>query len=179
MFPYDDVIMKWLVRTSEIMTSWHTGPLCGESTGHRWIPFTKASNAKMWCCRCVLRCHITDQDWFSLSSYWTYADLYMMTSSNGNIYHVTGPITKASDAEFWMLSLIYAFTNGWANNRDAGDSRQHRTHYDVPFILSFVYTAFRFHMACLTHSVLVTRNWNGSSLFQVMDCPLLRTKPLP
>ena len=26
-----------------------TGPLWGESTGHRWIPFTKASGAKLLC----------------------------------------------------------------------------------------------------------------------------------
>ena len=26
-----------------------TGPLWGESIGHRWIPFTKASDAKRWC----------------------------------------------------------------------------------------------------------------------------------
>ena len=26
-----------------------TGPLCGEFTGHRWIPHTKASNAELWC----------------------------------------------------------------------------------------------------------------------------------
>ena len=25
------------------------GPLWGESTGHRWIPLTKASNAELWC----------------------------------------------------------------------------------------------------------------------------------
>ena len=25
-----------------------TGPLSGESTGHRWIPLTKASNAELW-----------------------------------------------------------------------------------------------------------------------------------
>ena len=25
-----------------------TGPLWGESTGHRWIPLTKASDAKLW-----------------------------------------------------------------------------------------------------------------------------------
>ena len=27
-----------------------TGPLCGEFTGHRWIPRTKASDAELWCC---------------------------------------------------------------------------------------------------------------------------------
>ena len=26
-----------------------TGPLCGEFTGHRWIPITKASDAELWC----------------------------------------------------------------------------------------------------------------------------------
>ena len=30
-----------------------------------------------------------------------------------------------------MFSLIYAGTNGWANNLDAGDLRCHRVHYDV------------------------------------------------
>ena len=30
-----------------------------------------------------------------------------------------------------MLSLIRAWTNSWANNRDAGDLRRHRVHYDV------------------------------------------------
>ena len=25
-----------------------TGPLCGEFTGHRWIPHTKASDAELW-----------------------------------------------------------------------------------------------------------------------------------
>ena len=26
-----------------------TGPLWGESTGHRWIPLTKGSDAELWC----------------------------------------------------------------------------------------------------------------------------------
>ena len=30
-----------------------------------------------------------------------------------------------------MFSLIRAWTNGWSNNRDAGDLRRHRDHYDV------------------------------------------------
>ena len=30
-----------------------------------------------------------------------------------------------------MFSLIYAWTNGWANNQDAGLSRRHYAHYDV------------------------------------------------
>ena len=30
-----------------------------------------------------------------------------------------------------MFSLIYAWINCWVNNREAGDSRRHRAHYDV------------------------------------------------
>ena len=67
----------------------------------------------------------------------------IMTSSNGNIFRVTGPLcgeftddrwiprTKASDAGLWCFSFISAWTNGWANNGDAGDLRRHRAHYDV------------------------------------------------
>ena len=38
-----------------MMTSWNgiifrvTDPLCGEFTGHRWIPHTKASDTELWC----------------------------------------------------------------------------------------------------------------------------------
>ena len=30
-----------------------------------------------------------------------------------------------------MFTLIYAWTNGWISNRNAGDLRSHRTRYDV------------------------------------------------
>ena len=40
----------WCMMTSSNgSTSRVTGPLCGEFTGHRWIPLIKASNAKLWC----------------------------------------------------------------------------------------------------------------------------------
>ena len=66
-----------------------------------------------------------------------------MTSSNGNIFRVTGhlcgeftglrwiPRTKASDAELWFFSLICARINGWINNGEAGDLRRHCAHYNV------------------------------------------------
>ena len=54
-----------------------TGPLCGEFTGHRWIP---------------LKCQ----------------------------WH-----------EALMFSLICAWTNSWVHNREAGDLRHRRAHYDV------------------------------------------------
>ena len=67
----------------------------------------------------------------------------MMTSSNGNIFRVTGhlggeftghrwiPHTKASDAELWCFIWSEHEINGWANNGDTGDLRRHRAHYDV------------------------------------------------
>ena len=57
-----------------------------------------------------------------------------MTSPNGNIFRVTGPLcwqftrTKASDAD---ISFDLRLKHGWENNCKAGDSRLHRTHYDV------------------------------------------------
>ena len=72
---------------------------------------------------------------------------FMMTSSNGNVFRVTGP--KCGEfigpGEFprkdqWrgtlMFSLICAWINGWVNNREAGDLRRHRGHYDVS-VMSF------------------------------------------
>ena len=70
-----------------------------------------------------------------------------VTSSNGNIFRVTGhlcgeftghrwiPRTKAGDAELWSF-LWSAWMNGWVNNGEAGDLRRHRAHYDVIVMLA-------------------------------------------
>ena len=36
-----------------------------------------------------------------------------------------------------MSSLICAWTNGWVNNRDAGNLRRHRSHYDVTLMFFY------------------------------------------
>ena len=66
-----------------------------------------------------------------------------MTSSSEDIFRVTGhlcgkftdrrwiSLTKASDVELWC-----AWINGWVNNREAGDMRCHRAHYDVTVMWS-------------------------------------------
>ena len=41
---------------------------------------------------------------------------------------------KGQWREALMFPLICAWTNTWANNRDAGDLRLHRAHYDVTVI---------------------------------------------
>ena len=66
-----------------------------------------------------------------------------MTSSNGNIFRVTGllcgnsPVTAVNSPHKgqWrgalMSSLICTWTDSWANNGDAGDLRRYRAHCDV------------------------------------------------
>ena len=67
----------------------------------------------------------------------------MMTSSNGTIFRVTGPLCgelTGHTGEFpaqrpvtrsFDFSLICAWINRWENNREAGDLRRHRSRYDV------------------------------------------------
>ena len=64
-------------------------------------------------------------------------------SSDGNIFHVTGPLcgeftghrwiphTQASDVQLWYFLWSVPWINGWVNNRKAGDLRRHPAHYDV------------------------------------------------
>ena len=66
----------------------------------------------------------------------------MMTSSNGNIFRVTGPLCGefTGPGEFpaqrpMMQSVDVFFdlclNNDWVNNLEAGDLRCHRAHYDI------------------------------------------------
>ena len=67
----------------------------------------------------------------------------MMTSSNGSIFCITGPLCGGihrSPVNYphkgqwhWalMLPLIWAWTNTWANNGDTGDLRRHCAHRHV------------------------------------------------
>ena len=72
----------------------------------------------------------------------------MMTPSNGNIFprywHVVRGIRRSSlnspHKGQWrwalMFSLICAWINGWINNREAGDFKGHRVHYDATVMWS-------------------------------------------
>ena len=51
-FPVSKCIWKYrlhddIIKNGNIFRV--TGHLCGEFTGHRWIPRTKASDAELWC----------------------------------------------------------------------------------------------------------------------------------
>ena len=59
----------------------------------------------------------------------------MMTSSNGNIFRVTGPRNWPFNKGQWrgalMFSLISAWINAWVKNREVGNLRRQRAHCDV------------------------------------------------
>ena len=91
----------------------------------------------------------------------------LMTSSNGSIFRVTGPLcgeftgnrwiphTKASDAELCCFLPSAPWINGWVNNREAGDLRRHRAHYDVIVVLNinavFIFIISRTHTQYYQH----------------------------
>ena len=72
-----------------------------------------------------------------------YIPISMMTSSNGNIFCVTGHLCGEFTGPRWipahkgqwrgalMFSLICVWINEWVNNREAGDLRRYRAHYCV------------------------------------------------
>ena len=73
----------------------------------------------------------------------------MMTSSKGNIFCVNGHLYGEFTGHRWSprkrpvrrsfrvfcCFFICAWINGWVNNREAGDLRRHRAHYDVIVIV--------------------------------------------
>ena len=76
------------------------------------------------------------------------ARLRVMTSSNGNIFRVTGPLCREFTGHRWIphhksqwrgaliFSLICFWINAWVNNREADDLRRHCPHYDVIVMVS-------------------------------------------
>ena len=72
---------------------------------------------------------------------------FFMMSSNGNIFRVNGPLLgdplvtgRFPHSVQWRgaFSLICTWTNGWANNRDAGHLRRHPAHYVVSVMSEWI-----------------------------------------
>ena len=111
---------------------------CGWSTSGATYPTDNSRHG----CLAYDKC-----SWSNIWNTWCVADtgksaFTMITSSNGNISRVTGPLCGNSPVigEFphkgqWhgalVFSLIWAWTISWANNGDAGELWGHRAHYDV------------------------------------------------
>ena len=87
-------------------------------------------------------CDVTAMDTFT-RTYWYCPKLGHDDVIKRKIFRVTGPLWGETTGHRWLFpqkgqwrgalifSLICAWTNGWANNRDAGNLRLHCAHYDV------------------------------------------------
>ena len=74
-------------------------------------------------------------NWSGYNTWWrqqmeTFSALLALCAGNSP---VSGefPTHKVQWRGSLMFSLISAWINGWVNNREAGDLRRHRTHYDA------------------------------------------------
>ena len=105
----------------------------------------------------------------------------MMTSSNGNVFRVTGhlcgeftgPPVNSPHKGQWrgalIFSLICVWINGWVNNREAGDLRRYRAHYDVSVMdLSDAY--------CITLRPLPWTFYSAITFTAQKSDPLLRKR---
>ena len=63
-----------------------------------------------------------------------------------------------------MFSLICARINDWVNNREAGDLRRHRGHYDVNVMK---YTVFR--LCCPTKQICANHSVNITTIIKVIS----------
>ena len=87
----------------------------------------------------------------NMTLYTARLEWFMMRSSYGNIFRVTGPLcreftghrwippTKVSDAELWCFLSIGTWINGWVNNHEAGDFRHQCTHYDITVMSCWIH----------------------------------------
>ena len=75
----------------------------------------------------------------------------MMTSFNGNIFRVTGPLCEEFTGfdVFFDLCLI----KDWVNNREAGDLRRHRGYYDVNVMRQISWVLFSKHVGNFLYHV--------------------------
>ena len=158
-------------------------PLCGEFTGDRWIPRTRASNAEnvsIWWRHhdwrliktniCISERDIENLPYTHakikhskraivvteyIAAYQSQSWKKYNPACNSKMYLVHDDVIKWKHfPRYWpfvrgihrstvnsphkgqwrgalMFSLICAWINCWVNNREAGDLRCHRAHYDV------------------------------------------------
>ena len=68
----------------------------------------------------------------------TFSALLALCAGNSQVtgeFPSQRPVTRSFD-----IFLNAAWTNGWENNRDAGDLRRHRAYYNVAVMMYITYT---------------------------------------
>ena len=145
MFPFDDVIMEcrnWigLVYTTNHTNYMHTArnlvfdqqhficPICGNL--YRKLPHmymvlidTDVMDVMWWTIRIYHDIHDDVIKWKHFPRYWLF------------VRGIHRSLVNSPHKRQWrgalMFSLICARINDWVNNREAGDLRRYRAHYDV------------------------------------------------
>ena len=107
-----------------------TGPLCGEFTGHRWIPRTKTSDAELWCflLSAPEETWANNRDASNLRRHRAHYDVYVMKCFPHHCQRLRPSINKAGFPWFICYWLEYC----WINNRVATDTRRHEAHLTSP-----------------------------------------------
>ena len=67
----------------------------------------------------------------------TFSALLVLCAGNSPVHRWIPP-TRASEAGFWCFLWSAPWINGWVNNREAGDLRHHRAHYDVIVMIGLI-----------------------------------------
>ena len=167
---YDVIVMKVLPHV--VYRAVLTSPLLKCAIGGQNVGVTKYLTDD----RQFIPCFIPpiNIDVSTLNLVWTRGA--MRTSSNGNIFRVTGPLCGefTGQGEFptqkgqwrgaFMFSLICAWIKGWVNNREAGDWRRHRAHYDVIVMLHWTGTLFAWRQALAWRQAII---WTTAGLLLI------------
>ena len=96
----------------------------------------------------------------------------MMTSSNGNIFRVTGHLCGEFTGPRWIptqrpmtrsfdFSLICVWINDWVNNREAGDLRRYLAHHDVTVMWRAVIGTCHTEFSQVTHPGTNPVRWHN------------------
>ena len=89
------------------------------------------------------------------------------------------PVTVEFHKGQWRVALRFSLICAWikycVNNREAGDLRRYRLHYDV-IVMATALTIELINSSC--SSAAYMRRWTRSSLVQIIACRLFGAKPL-
>ena len=103
--------------------------------------------------------------------------IFIMTSSNGNIFRDTGPLCgeftchhKGQWRGALMFSLICACINRWVNTREAGDLRRHCAHYGVNVMLQIWARRVSSRNMCFPTIVKIVVRWSVVIVRSVLEC---------
>ena len=119
----------------------------------QWYSQMSGTNKPEWA-SVLLFWYVYTFSWIAIKHFWLWLDLIKWKHFPRYWPFVRGIHRSPVDSPHkghWrgalMFSLIWAWTNGWVNKRDAGDLRRHRAHYDVSVMaqqVDIILSSFRF-----------------------------------